>query len=127
MFGCGTAAGDFRSLCSGWLSDGLYPKKEPDDRRCSVFSETGKLPLSRRIDSGLQADIALFKLDELRHSGHDDPLAALVQCGAHRADRVMIAGQWQVENGRASHIDEVDLVARHSALARRLRNRAGLE
>ena len=80
-----------------------------------------------RIDSGLQADIALFKLDELRHSGHDDPLAALVQCGAHRADRVMIAGQWQVENGRASHIDEVDLVARHSALARRLRNRAGLE
>ena len=80
-----------------------------------------------RIDSGLQADIALFKLDELRHSGHDDPLAALVQSGVHRADRVMIAGQWRVEDGRASHIDEADLVARHSALARRLRGRAGLE
>ena len=80
-----------------------------------------------RIDSGLQADIALFKLDELRHSGHDDPLAALVQSGAHRADRVMIAGQWRVEDGQASHIDEADLVARHSALARRLRSRAGLE
>jgi len=38
----------------------------------------------------------------------------------------MIAGQWRVEDGRASHIDEADLVARHSALARRLRSRAGL-
>ena len=80
-----------------------------------------------RIDAGLQADLALFKLDELRHSGYDDPLAALVQSGKTRADRVMIAGQWQVEDGRANHIDEADLIARHSALARRLRTRVGLE
>ena len=80
-----------------------------------------------RIDAGLQADLALFKLDELRHSGYDNPLAALVQSGRTRADRVMIAGQWRVEDGRASHIDEADLIARHSAQARRLRTRAGLE
>ena len=41
---------------------------------------------------GMQADLALFKLDEPRFSGAHDPLAALVLCGAHRADRVMIAG-----------------------------------
>ncbi len=42
------------------------------------------------IASGKQADLALFTLDDLRFSGAGDPLAALVLCGAHRADRVMI-------------------------------------
>src|SRR3954447_18195225 len=41
------------------------------------------------IAVGKAADLALFKLDELRFSGAGDPLAALVLCGAHRADRVM--------------------------------------
>ena len=58
------------------------------------------------IAVGKVADLALFKLDELRFSGHGDPLAALVLCGAHRADRVMIGGRWVVEqrrNFRARH------------------------
>jgi hypothetical protein len=37
----------------------------------------------------MQADLALFTLDELRFSGALDPVAALVLCSAHRADRVM--------------------------------------
>ncbi len=37
-----------------------------------------------------------------------DPLAALVLCGAHRADRVMVAGRWVVEDG---HIPGLDLPA----------------
>ena len=45
------------------------------------------------IAVGKAADLALFKLDELRFSGHGDPLAALVLCGAHRADRVMVGGK----------------------------------
>ena len=48
------------------------------------------------IAEGYEADLALFKLDEPRFSGAHDPLAALVLCGAHRADRVMIAGEWRV-------------------------------
>ncbi|GIT54270.1 MAG: hypothetical protein Ct9H300mP16_14300 [Pseudomonadota bacterium] len=77
---------------------------------------------------GAQADLALFRLDELRHSGHHDPLGALwVLCGANRADRVMIAGRWLVEDGRATHIDEEELAGRHAAAARRLRQRAGLD
>ncbi len=51
------------------------------------------------IAVGKMADLALFKLDELRFSGHGDPLAALVLCGAHRADRVMVGGDWIVRDG----------------------------
>jgi 8-oxoguanine deaminase len=42
---------------------------------------------------GKQADIALFNLDEPRFSGSHDPLAALILCGAHRANYVMVTGQ----------------------------------
>ncbi|MDE0976140.1 MAG: 8-oxoguanine deaminase [Arenicellales bacterium] len=78
------------------------------------------------LEAGKQADLALFKLDELRHSGYHDPLAALVLCGASRADRVMIGGEWKVIDARASHIDEADLIRRHSNAAQVLRTRAGL-
>ncbi|MBT3263151.1 MAG: 8-oxoguanine deaminase, partial [Acidiferrobacteraceae bacterium] len=75
------------------------------------------------LEAGKQADLALFKLDELRHSGYHDPLAALVLCGASRADRVMIGGEWKVIDARASHIDEADLIHRHSNAAQVLRTR----
>ena len=70
------------------------------------------------IAVGKAADLALFKLDELRFSGHGDPLAALVLCGAHRADRVMVGGKWVVENGVIPKLDVSDLIRRHSAAAR---------
>ena len=74
-----------------------------------------------RIAVGAVADLALFTLDELRFSGHGDPLAALVLCGAHRADRVMVGGRWVVENGAIPGLDVADLVRRHSAVAARMR------
>jgi 8-oxoguanine deaminase len=64
------------------------------------------------------ADLALFKLDELRFSGHGDALAALVLCGAHRADRVMVGGRWVVEGGAIPGLDIDALMARHMAAAR---------
>jgi 8-oxoguanine deaminase len=70
------------------------------------------------IAIGKAADLALFKLDELRFSGHGDPLAALVQCGAHRADRVMVGGKWTVIDGAIPGLDIADLIGRHSAAAR---------
>ena len=70
------------------------------------------------IAVGKRADLALFKLDELRFSGHGDPLAALVLCGAHRADRVMVNGRWTVENGAIPGLDLADLMRRHQAAAR---------
>jgi 8-oxoguanine deaminase len=69
------------------------------------------------IAVGKAADLALFKLDELRFSGHGDPLAALVLCGAHRADRVMVAGKWVVTNGAIPGFDVSDVIRRHSAAA----------
>ncbi len=70
------------------------------------------------IAVGKMADAAFFKLDELRFSGHGDPLAALVLCGAHRADRVMVQGRWVVEDGRIPGVDIMELSRRHSAAAR---------
>jgi 8-oxoguanine deaminase len=69
------------------------------------------------IAVGKAADLAMFKLDELRFSGHGDPLAALVLCGAHRADRVMVSGKWVVSDGVIPGFDVPDLIRRHSAAA----------
>jgi 8-oxoguanine deaminase len=71
-----------------------------------------------RIDVGLEADLALFTLDEPRFSGAHDPIAALVLCGAHRADRVMVAGQWRVVDGAPVGVDLAALIAEHKAAAR---------
>lgn len=73
-----------------------------------------------QVAVGKQADLALFRLDELRFSGSHDPLAALVLCGAHTADRVMVAGQWRVVDGTIPGLDLPALVAEHSAAARRM-------
>ena len=70
------------------------------------------------IAVGKMADLALFKLDELRFSGAGDPLAALVLCGGHRADRVMVGGRWIVENAEIRGLDLRALMARHGAAAR---------
>jgi len=69
------------------------------------------------IDTGKQADLALFTLDELRFSGSGDPLAALVLCGADKADRVMVAGKWVVEDGAIPGLDLNELICEHSSLA----------
>jgi 8-oxoguanine deaminase len=74
------------------------------------------------IAAGKMADLALFKLDELRFSGSGDPLAALVLCGAHRADRVMVGGNWIVRDGAIPGLDIAALIKRHSAAAHRLQS-----
>ncbi|WP_290703025.1 8-oxoguanine deaminase [Amphritea sp.] len=82
--------------------------------RCLGRDDLGALKV------GMQADIALFKLDELRFAGAGDPLAALVLCGAHQADRVMVAGRWRVIDGRIEGFDLNALIERQKKLARRL-------
>ena len=71
-----------------------------------------------RIEAGYEADLALFTLDELRFSGAHDPLAALVLCGAHRADRVMVAGEWRLVDGMPARHDIGALIALHKDFAR---------
>lgn len=69
---------------------------------------------------GKQADLALFKLDELRFSGSHDPLSALLLCGADRADRVMVGGQWRVIDGQVEGLDVQRLIANHRQAAAEL-------
>ena len=70
------------------------------------------------IGVGMQADLALFTLSEPRFSGAQDPIAALALCGAHRADRVMVAGRWRVIDGAPEGVDLKALIAKHKAAAR---------
>ena len=81
--------------------------------KCLGRDDIGKIAL------GKQADLALFKLDELRFSGAGDPLAALVLCGAHRADRVMVGGAWRLIDGLPTSIDLADLMQKHKKQAKR--------
>ncbi|MET3203707.1 UNVERIFIED_ORG: 8-oxoguanine deaminase [Arthrobacter sp. UYEF13] len=73
-----------------------------------------------QLAPGMQADLALFRLDDLRFSGSHDPVAALLLCGADRADRVMMGGKWRVVDGQIPGLDVAGLVAEHSAAARKL-------
>jgi len=76
-----------------------------------------------RIAAGLQADLALFKMDELRFSGSHEPLAALLLCGAQKADRVMVGGEWTVIDGEIPGLDRHKLMADHWQAARTLADR----
>lgn len=72
------------------------------------------------IAVGMQADLALFAFNEMRFSGSHDPLAALLLCGASRAEHVMVAGKWTVKQGELVDFDVDQLVAEHTALAKKL-------
>ena len=80
--------------------------------RCLGRSDIGTIAV------GKQADLALYTLDELRFSGAGDPLAALVLCGAHTADRVMVKGEWRVEDGMPVGVDVARLRYEHGEAAK---------
>ena len=90
--------------CLRWATGG--------SARCLGRNDIGSIAV------GKQADLALFTLDELRFSGAGDPLAALVLCGAHRADRVMVGGQWRVVDGLPVGVDVPQLRLDHGMAAR---------
>ncbi|WP_375057079.1 8-oxoguanine deaminase [Zobellella sp. DQSA1] len=73
------------------------------------------------IAVGKQADLALFTLDDIQFAGAGDPLAALVLCGARRADKVMVAGRWRVIDGAICGLDIEALKARQRELSVLLR------
>lgn len=99
-----------------------YGAAKVDHRAALRWGTEGSAACLRRPDLGSitvgkQADLAMFTLDELRFSGHGDPMAALVHCGAHRADRVMVAGRWTVEDGAIPGLDIRSLMEAHQAAA----------
>jgi 8-oxoguanine deaminase len=104
------------------LQRGRYGVERVSHRDALRWATTGSAACIGRpelgvIRVGAPADLALFRLDELRFSGVGDPLAALVLCGAHRADRVMIGGTWIVEDGAIGGLDVPALMRRHGLAA----------
>ena len=102
-----------------------YGAQSITPKRVLGWATKGSAQLLGRTDIGelavgKQADLALFKLDELRFSGSHDPLSALLLCGADRADRVMIGGRWRVIDGQVEGLDVAGLIATHRQAARRL-------
>ncbi|MFC3606238.1 8-oxoguanine deaminase [Stutzerimonas tarimensis] len=102
-----------------------YGAREITPQRALGWATRGSAHLLGRSDLGelavgKQADLALFKLDELRFSGSHDPLSALLLCGADKADRVMIGGRWRVVDGQIEGLDLQGLIADHSQAARTL-------
>ena len=82
----------------------------------------GGAELMRRTDIGelavgKQADIAMFNLDEPRFAGSGDPVAALVLCGAHKAEHVMVNGEWRVTDGELVTGDVKALIEKQRAVA----------
>jgi len=107
------------------LQRGRYGVERVSHRDALRWATTGSAACIGRpelgvIAPGAQADLALFRLDELRFSGALDPLAALVLCGAHRADRVMVGGGWVVEDGTIPNLDLAALMRGHHLAARSL-------
>ncbi|MEX5588799.1 8-oxoguanine deaminase [Pseudomonas urmiensis] len=102
-----------------------YGAEQITPERALGWATRGSARLLGRSDIGQlavgkQADLALFKLDELRFSGSHDPLAALLLCGADRADRVMVGGNWRVIDGQIEGLDVQGLIANHRQAAAQL-------
>jgi 8-oxoguanine deaminase len=109
------------------LQRGRYGVRQVSHRDALRWANAGSARCLGHTDLGTivpgkMADLALFKLDELRFSGHGDPLAALVLCGATKADRVMVGGRWVVEDGHIPGLDIAALTARHQEAARKMRD-----
>lgn len=102
-----------------------YGAEQITPQRVLGWASKGSAKLLGRSDIGelavgKQADLALFKLDELRFSGSHDPLSALLLCGADRTDRVMIGGNWRVIDGQIEGLDVAQLIADHRQAAKQL-------
>ncbi|WP_416413621.1 8-oxoguanine deaminase [Pantoea sp. App145] len=102
-----------------------YGAAQITPQRVLRWATAGSARLLGRADIGelavgKQADLALFKLDELRFSGSHDPLSALILCGAERADKVMVGGEWRVSGSEIIGLDAAELMVKHRAAAKAL-------
>lgn len=75
-----------------------------------------------RIEPGLAADLAVFRLDRIEYAGAmADPASAILFCGAGpRADCTIVAGRVLVEQGQLVGVDETRLFHRANEVAARM-------
>ena len=102
-----------------YSSEQFYPFRRFEVGASGSASVLGCLNIGK-LEVGYCADLTLFKLDELAFAGSHDPLAALLLYQTHRADCVMIGGQWRVRDREVIGVDVERLVARHKELSLQL-------
>ena len=68
---------------------------------------------------GKRADVAVWSSDGLESSGAVDLVANLVFSGPHRVDRLYVAGEEVVRDGRLTRADERQIAEEHRVQARR--------
>lgn len=73
-----------------------------------------------QIAPNFQADLAFYRLDDIKFSGSHDPISALLLCGADRAEHVMIQGEWIVKDRQLQTIDLDQLQFEHREAAKKL-------
>ncbi|HUI37232.1 MAG TPA: 8-oxoguanine deaminase [Gaiellaceae bacterium] len=71
------------------------------------------------LEPGKCADLAVWRLDGLELAGADDPVAGLVFSGPHRVDRLVIAGDDVVREGRLVRGNEEEIAREHRRVAAR--------
>jgi cytosine/adenosine deaminase-related metal-dependent hydrolase len=72
------------------------------------------------IEPGKCADLAVWRTDGLELGGAEDRVAGLVLSAPHRVDRLLVAGEDVVRDGRLVRADEDEIAREHRLQARRL-------
>lgn len=72
------------------------------------------------LEAGRRADIALFAVDGLAHTGAADPVAAVVHCAPQRVRHLFVEGRAVVSNGRLVGADEDAIAAEGRRVAGRI-------
>ena len=71
------------------------------------------------LEPGKSADLAVWRLDGLELAGADDPVAGLVFSAPHRVDRLVVAGEDVVREGRLLGADEAEIAQEHRRVAQK--------
>jgi cytosine/adenosine deaminase-related metal-dependent hydrolase len=71
------------------------------------------------LEPGKRANLAVWSLDGLELAGATDPVGGLVLAAPHRVDRLLVAGEEIVRDGRLVRADEDEIAREHRAQARR--------
>ncbi len=73
------------------------------------------------LEPGKRADVALFRVDDLLHTGIDDPLEALALAPPARAEAVVVEGRVVVRESRLVNADEDSLADSVRVVSQHLR------
>jgi len=76
------------------------------------------------LEPGKLADLAMWRVDGVRHSGIEDPVAALVLGSSAPLTLLLVNGREVVEDGRLARVDEESIARNVARAAARLRARA---